>query len=86
MRGVGVGWDVAPEGVTYYNFFHLMLITLVIRQLAENFVEIRYKLPEISPILKCGGVELPYEGVIYFDIFWPTYHFPLTRLIYEIVI
>jgi len=31
---------LAQEGVTYFNIFYLILITLVSRQVAENLVEI----------------------------------------------
>jgi len=35
-------WEGLPkEGVTYFNTFDVILITLVSRPIAENFVEIR---------------------------------------------
>jgi len=38
---MGKKGGLPPEGVTYFNFFHLLRITLVSRQIAENFVGIR---------------------------------------------
>jgi len=43
-----LGWEQTPEGLTYFNFFYLKLITLVSRQVFENFVKIRIYLPQIS--------------------------------------
>jgi len=66
-----------PEGVTYFNFFHLTLIIPVFRQIAKTFVEIRLCLVELSPILECGGWGggMPPKGVTYFNFFLPNiYH------------
>jgi len=45
--GVG-GGKQPPEGVKYFKFFNLKLITLDGRHISENFVEICSELTQIS--------------------------------------
>ena len=68
VRGEGL----PQEGVIYLNFFTNFL-HIVSRLLPENFVEIHYQWPEILRILKNSEyreVELPQDGVRYFNFFW----------------
>jgi len=74
----GRGW-AAPRRGNIFQFFHLILSTLVGKQIAENFVEIRSELPQISPILEWGvggrPRMTPAAGVTYFNFYLPT-HYP----------
>jgi len=69
---------VAPKGDNIFqHLFPLILITLLGRQIAENFVEIRSYLPDISPKTEWGGGGvLPLGGVTYFNLFLPNAYYP----------
>jgi len=87
VRDVGLNyftiWVGCPqEGITYFNISSPNTDCLVSRLISENLVEIRPYLPEISPILECGGGAAPKGGNI-FQFFSPNSSLLVSKRITE---
>jgi len=71
----GVG-RLPPEKVTHLHFFYIILVTLVCRQIPENFVAKLFVIARDMAYIKIGGGGQPLEGITYLNFVLPKTDYP----------